>query len=521
MTRQILPENCPRLGQLLSDLSLGEAENLSVGPLVLDSRRVAPGDTFVALAGTHQDGARFIDQALQQGAALILTEACGAASCTRLAGDVAQVTIPELRQRLSALAGTWLGQPSKLMSVVGITGTNGKTTSSHWLAQLLNNSAPAASIGTLGYGFVGQPLTVTGLTTPDAIATQQILAELKAQGAASVVMEVSSHSLEQGRVAGVEFDVAVFTNIGRDHLDYHGSMDHYVASKTRLMKFSSLRAAVINLDDLYADFFLQAVLPGVKVLTYGVREAADFGCKDISYLPEGIAATLTTPEGNFDVELPIWGEFNLQNILAVLATGYALGHPLRRLIAGLPQLQPVAGRLELVERAADLTVLVDFAHTPDALCSVLSAIRQHSTQRLWCVFGCGGDRDTGKRPLMAEIAEHIADEIVVTSDNPRSESPQAIIDEVMSGFVKPEQVHSILDREQAIRYAVDQATAGDCIVIAGKGHENYQLIGDERLPFSDVAIARLALQDRRAQQLQLSSPQQSNQSPEQPAGEHA
>lgn len=514
MTPQMMPETCPTLGQLLSDLSLGEAEKLPVGPLVLDSRRVSPGDTFVALAGAHQDGAQFIDQALQQGAALILTEAGDAASCTLLAGGVSQVAVPQLRQRLSALAGAWLGQPSQSMSMVAITGTNGKTTCSHWLAQLLNSAAPAASVGTLGYGLAGQPLTVTGLTTPDAIATQQILAELKAQGAASVVMEASSHSLEQGRVAGVDFDVAVFTNIGRDHLDYHGSMDNYVASKTRLMKFNSLRAAVINLDDLYADFFLQAVLPGVKVFTYGVREAADFGCKDISYLPEGVAATLTTPEGNFDIELPIWGEFNLQNILAVLATGYALGHPLRRLIASLPQLQPVAGRLELVDRSAELTVLVDFAHTPDALCSVLSAIRQHSTQRLWCVFGCGGDRDTGKRPLMAEIAEHIADEIVVTSDNPRSESPQAIIDEVMSGFAQPERVHNILDREQAIRYAVDHATAGDCIVIAGKGHENYQLIGNERLPFSDVAVARLALQGRGGHP----SPERS---PEQSAGERA
>lgn len=500
MTGQTMRKTFPTLGQLLSDLSLPAAEKLSVGPLVLDSRRVTPGDTFVALSGAHQEGARFIDQALQQGAGLILTEG-PVPRCLLLANGVHQVELPELRQRLSAMAGIWFESPSQTMAMVAITGTNGKTTCSHWLAQLLNtDTAPAASIGTLGYGLVGQPLTVTGLTTPDAIATQQILAELKAAGATSVVMEVSSHSLEQGRVAGVEYDVAVFTNIGRDHLDYHGSMDNYVTSKTRLMKFSSLRAAVINLDDLYADFFLQALPPEVKLLTYGLREIADFGFKKIQYLPEGVAATLTTPDGEFEVELPVWGEFNLQNILAVLATGYALGHPISKLVSDLPRLPPVAGRLELVDRHADLTVLVDFAHTPDALCSVLSAIRQHSTQRLWCVFGCGGDRDSGKRPLMAEIVEHIADEIIVTSDNPRSESPQNIIDEVMSGFAQPERVHSILDREEAIRYAISKATAGDCIVIAGKGHENYQLIGTERLPFSDVAVARLALQDR-AQQI--------------------
>lgn len=498
MTQQTMPETCPTLGQLLSDLSLPAAENLPVGPLVLDSRSVGAGDTFVALSGAHQDGAQFIDQALQQGAGLILTEG-QTAGCLLLANGVHQVELPQLRQRLSAIADAWFDRPSQAMSMVAITGTNGKTTCSHWLAQLLNAaSAPAATIGTLGYGLVGEELTVTGLTTPDAIATQKILADLNAQGAGSVVMEVSSHSLEQGRVAGVEFDVAVFTNIGRDHLDYHGSMDNYVASKARLMKFSSLRAAVINLDDVYADFFLQALSPEVQLLTYSLREAADFGFKNIQYLPEGVVATLTTPAGDFDIELPIWGEFNLQNILAVLATGYALGHSPDHWVAQLPQLQPVAGRLELVDRAADLTVLVDFAHTPDALCSVLSAIRQHSAQRLWCVFGCGGDRDTGKRPLMAEIAEHIADEIVVTSDNPRSESPQHIIDEVMSGFARPEDVHRILEREEAIRFAINEATAGDCIVIAGKGHENYQLIGTERLPFSDVAVARLALQDRQA-----------------------
>lgn len=500
MSRQYQPSACPTLGQLLSDLSLPEAVNLPVGPLVLDSRQVQAGDTFVALAGAHLEGAYFIDQALQQGAQLVLAEG-QQACCTTLSNGVVKVELPQLRQRLSSLAAAWFGQPSQAMTLVGITGTNGKTTCSHWLAQLLDaEQTPVATIGTLGYGLHGQALTVTGLTTPDAITTQQVLSGLKDQGADTVVMEVSSHSLEQGRVAGVEFDVAVFTNIGRDHLDYHGSMDNYVVSKTQLMKFASLRSAIINLDDVYADFFVQVLPSTVKLLTYSLREAADFSFKNIQYLRAGVAAVLSTPEGEFDVELPVWGEFNLQNILAVVAAGYAVGRPLKNLVAGLAKLQAVAGRMEWVDAPADLTVLVDFAHTPDALCSVLSAIRQHSSQRLWCVFGCGGDRDTGKRPLMAEIAESIADEIVVTSDNPRSESPQNIIDEVMSGFKQPQRVHSMLDREAAIRYAVSNATAGDCILIAGKGHEGYQLIGSERLPFSDVAVARLALEDRRAQQ---------------------
>ncbi|GAB3092940.1 UDP-N-acetylmuramoyl-L-alanyl-D-glutamate--2,6-diaminopimelate ligase [Aestuariicella hydrocarbonica] len=489
----------PTLGQILPDLSLQNALTFSVGPLVLDSRQVTAGDTFVALGGTQVDGASFIDSAVKQGAALILAEGLQE-DCESLADGVHKVVVPALREKLSAMAGRWYSNPSQTMNVVGITGTNGKTTCSHWLAELLADpQSPAGSVGTLGYGLTGEPMTVTGMTTPDAIQTQAILSQLHADGAKSVVMEVSSHSLDQHRVAGVAFDVAVLTNLGRDHLDYHGDMDRYVASKAQLMQFESLKAAVLNVDDPYVEVFKAALAPSVKMLSYGLREQADFSFQQIQYSPAGVKAILVTPEGDFDVALPVWGEFNLHNILAVVASGYALGRSVAMWVQRLPDLPSVAGRLERVDVDADITVLVDFAHTADALQSVLSAIRQHSTQRLWCVFGCGGDRDKGKRPLMAAVAEAVADHVVVTSDNPRMEEPQSIIDEVMAGFRTTAGVECIADREAAIRHAIVNAKAGDCIVLAGKGHENYQQIGAEKIPFSDVTVARLALQSRAEQ----------------------
>lgn len=488
----------PMLGHLMPGLSLQNVQNIPVGPLVLDSRQINAGDTFVALAGSQTHGSQYIDSALEKGAALVLVEG-ESERCEQLDCGAYCVALPDLRNQLSALAGSWYGAPSRKLSMVAITGTNGKTTCSHWLAQLLNEEeSPAGSIGTLGYGLVGQSIVTTGMTTPDAIATQKILSQLRDEGAKSVVMEVSSHSLDQGRVAAVEFDVAVFTNIGRDHLDYHGDMASYVASKAQLMSFEGLGTAVINVDDAYAGTFIQALSGKTKLLTYGLQKSADFSFQDIQYLPEGIVANLHTPESVMEVRLPVWGEFNLQNLLAVVASGYAMGRSVESLVSRLPGLKPVPGRLESVDDNSDLTVLVDFAHTADALESVLTAIRHHSQQRLWCVFGCGGDRDAGKRPLMAQAAEKIADEIVVTSDNPRTEDPQSILDDVMAGFSRSEHVHCLIDRKDAIRFAINHASAGDCILIAGKGHEDYQQIGTEKLPFSDVAVARLVLRERKA-----------------------
>lgn len=488
-----LDQQVVTLGQILPDLSLQGWRDRQVGPLVQDSREIKLGDTFIALSGYQLDGARFIESAVNNGATLILIDGASESVVTHSRG-VLKVAVPHLREQLSAIAGRWYGAPSASMQMVAITGTNGKTTCSHWLAQVLDSEQqPAASIGTLGYGMAGQEPVETGFTSPDPLMTQRILAELKLAGAQSVVMEASSHALDQGRAAAVEFDVAVFTNIGRDHLDYHGDLDAYINAKATLMTFNSLKAAVINIDDHYASRFIAALAPSVKLLTYGLDSAADFYCDSLKYHAAGISATLHSPEGSYDLSLTVWGEFNVRNVLAVIASAYALGQNVADVVAKLESLLPVPGRLQPVAGAGDIAVLVDFAHTGDALESVLQALRLHTTGRVWCVFGCGGDRDKGKRPLMAATAEALADEIVVTSDNPRSEDPAEIIANIMVGFSDESVAAQRIDRAEAIEYAITHAESGDCVLLAGKGHENYQLIRDQRLPFSDLAVAKSAL----------------------------
>jgi UDP-N-acetylmuramoyl-L-alanyl-D-glutamate--2,6-diaminopimelate ligase len=386
---------------------------------------------------------------------------------------------------------------------VGITGTNGKTSCSYWLAHLLDVcGSPAAMIGTLGYGCVGNALVETGMTTPDAIATQRVLAECQQQGAENVVMEVSSHSLDQGRVAGVNFDVAIFTNLSRDHLDYHGSEDAYRDAKLKLMALPGLQRAVINIDDAAAQAFIAAAeAAAVPVWRYSVSNAqADIYCSQITYGQQGISARLHSPMGQCDITAPVIGEFNLSNLLAVIGAALAKGLPLEVIAKAAAVLPSVPGRMQPVANKLGLTVLVDYAHTPDALASVLKAVKNHSQGQLWCVFGCGGDRDQGKRPQMGEIADRLADRIVVTSDNPRGEAPDNIIAQITAGITQTENTVVMEDRADAIGYAISHAQAGDCIVLAGKGHETYQQVGVEKLPFDDVVQARLALQKRAAQQ---------------------
>lgn len=510
-----LPTTYLTLAQMFPGCRLEGFGNLVVGPLKLDSREVSAGDTFVALSGSLQNGRDYIQAAIKSGAKLILAEGQDF-EASRVAG-IPLITVPRLRQRVSQLASLWFDQPSKKMQIVGVTGTNGKTTCCQWLAQIIDGlSAPesrkvtsfaksrsvktkTATVGTLGFGLVGEELVETGMTTPDAVTFQSLLAAIQDAGANTVVAEVSSHSLEQNRISAVDFDVAVVTNIGRDHLDYHGSMESYVQAKTKLMGYSSLRAAVINLDDQFAQQFISAVAKDVEVISYGVHQRdADFSVVEVSYQPFGTRATLCSPQGEFDLLLPVWGEFNLCNLLAVIASAYALGYSVAQLVKNIEVIKPVCGRLEPVHVDSDITVLIDFAHTADALESVLRAVRDHIKGNIWCVFGCGGDRDVGKRPLMASVVQKLADFVVVTSDNPRTENPASIIDGIMKGFQHPGAVHRIEDRETAIRFAIEQAEPGDCVLLAGKGHEDYQLVGSKRLPFSDAAVARLALQVRPA-----------------------
>lgn len=504
-----------RLTQLFPGENLGVFAEHRVGPFRLDSRKVGRNDTFLALTGTQRSGEDYIDAAIDAGASLILKEAESfSINCYR---DAPVLSVPGLRDKVSQLAAQWYRDPSRRLTLIGITGTNGKTTCCQWLAQLLDgieladNHAKgrrkldvceriqAATIGTLGYGLADEVLSETGMTTPDAVVFQELLADLLQRGANTVIAEVSSHSLDQGRVSAVDFDVAMFTNIGRDHLDYHGDLYSYVKAKTLLFQCQTLNCAVVNLDDEHCSAFIDSLDQGVQSITCSlVDKRADFYVSKIQFNAQGTRCQLHTPEGKFALNLPIWGEFNLRNLIAVVAAAYGLGLPLKDLVARVDRLRPVPGRLEAVAGSDDLTVLIDFAHTPDAIASVLTAVREHVNGNIWCVFGCGGDRDRGKRPMMAQVAEKWADYVVVTSDNPRNEAPERIISDIVAGFRQPMAVHSIEDRETAIRFAIEQASPGDCVLILGKGHEEYQLVGAQKLPFSDASVARLALKVRPA-----------------------
>ena len=488
--------NLPTLGHLVPELSSFQEASLRVGRLISDSRNIESGDCFVALVGTQLDGTQFIDGAIKRGAKMVVV-AGASFDVSYLAGRVALITVPNLAAVLSEIAGRWFGHASKNMNVVAITGTNGKTTCCQWLAQILNSDKnPCGSIGTLGFGRVGEPLIETGLTTPDAITTQSIVAQLHSDGATSLVMEASSHSLEQNRAAAVDIDVAVFTNIGRDHLDYHGDLASYVEAKVKLMRFASLRAAVINLDDAYAATFIDALDSTVPVITFGFDSRADLTIANVRYLGQGITGDIVYAGQQWSIVLGVWGEFNVSNLLAVIAAAIAVGESVESVIKKLNLLQPIAGRLQSVDGGSALQVLVDFAHTADALESVLTAIRAHSEKKLWCVFGCGGDRDKGKRPMMAAVAERLADQVVITSDNPRSEDPDTILQDVLAGFDHPENVVTKVDRQAAIEFAINDAVGGDCILIAGKGHEQYQLVGSKKIDFCDVTVAKAALKKR-------------------------
>lgn len=482
------------LAQLLPALPAAAAR-ICVSGLADDSRRVSPGDLFLAYPGESVDGRLFVEAAVAAGAVAVFYEAEGAALP---ALSVPAVAVPGLRAQLSAIAGRYWGQPAADLRLLGVTGTNGKSTCSYLLAQLYQAVVgPCGVIGTLGWGLPGADWRESLNTTPGALALQQMLAELRAEGARAVSMEVSSHALVQGRVAGLPMDAALFTNLSRDHLDYHGDMAAYAAAKASLFAMPGLRYAVLNADDPASEDMARRCAPGVQQVRYGLRdESAEVRAGHVRYNGTGTTCHVITPWGEGELSSPLWGEFNLYNSLGVIALLAARGLPLTELLRAFAGLQPVPGRLQSVPNRAGLTVLVDYAHTPDALRAVLAAVRPHVQGQLWCVFGCGGDRDPGKRPLMGEVAVALADRVLVTSDNPRSESPAAIISQVLQGAGNGAVV--VESRGEAIARAIAQAVPGDCVLIAGKGHEDYQEIRDVRHHFSDVEEAGKALMQREA-----------------------
>lgn len=462
-----------------------------VRALTLDSRKTRPGDLFLAVPGYRQDGRRHIADALARGAVAVAYETEGAAPLS--ADSAVLVPVRGLAAQLSYIAGRFHGDPSRSLHLVGVTGTNGKTTVTQLLAQALDLLGERCGvIGTLGSGFHGA--LVQGMhTTPDALGVQESLAQLKQAGARAVAMEVSSHGLEQGRVAALEFDVAVFTNLSRDHLDYHGSMEAYGAAKARLFDMPGLRCRVLNLDDAFARQLADQHRDS-PLITYSLEDArASLYCPEARFDENGIQARLMTAQGERAIRSPLLGRFNLSNVLAVIGALLGMDYSLDEVLAVLPQLEGPTGRMQRLGGGLQPLVVVDYAHTPDALEKVLQALRPHAQGRLRCLFGCGGDRDGGKRPLMAAVAERLADTVMVTDDNPRGEDPEAIQRDVRSGFLAPESVAFVPLRARAIAQLIGSSRAGDVVLLAGKGHEDYQEIKGQRLPFSDIQEARKAL----------------------------
>jgi len=461
--------------------------NREVHGLQVDSRRVKPGDLFLALPGMVVDGREFIGDAVASGAVAIVYET-GDGFVLRGA-PVPAFPVPDLRRQIGIIADRFYGSPSQRIVVVGVTGTNGKTTCTQLLAQALDQPPRrCAVIGTLGYGFPGA-LNASIHTTPDAVTVHRLMADFIGQGAAHVAMEVSSHALEQGRVSGVSFDVAVFTNLTRDHLDYHGDMENYGQAKAGLFAVPGLKHAVINHDDAFGRRLLSGIGAPLMALSYGL-EGGDVRAREVHLLPDGLLLQVTTPDGDMELRSPLVGRFNAYNLLAVLTTLLILGVKPEDAATRLARAQAPSGRVERFGGVKGLPlVVVDYAHTPDALEKILLALREHTRGKLWCVFGCGGDRDRGKRPAMGEIAERLADRVVLTDDNPRHEPGDAIIADILGGMRASPEV--IRDRRTAIATAIRGSGEGDIVLIAGKGHEDYQQVGDERLPYSDREVVRI------------------------------
>lgn len=471
------------------------SQGIHIQDMTADSRKVAAGSLFLAYPGEHVDGRDFIAQAVAQGAAAVLWESTGFA--WDASWQVPNLPVNELRGQTGFLADEFYGHPSRELWMIGVTGTNGKTSCSHWLAQAFDAlGKPTAVIGTLGNGFPNA-LSEAINTTPDPILLHGMFAELKREGAEAVAMEVSSHGLDQERVNGVSFDVAVFTNLSRDHLDYHGDMQSYAAAKRKLFHWPGLSCAVLNADDeLGREIIMELQDLGRRVLTYGL-DAGEVRGRALQFSDGGLSMQVETPVGKGFLKANVFGRFNAYNLLAVLSAMLASNVELKDALSALSTIRPVAGRMQSLGGGCKPLVVIDYAHTPDALEKVLNTLAEQRDEqkekrgRLICVFGCGGNRDTGKRPLMGAVTARLADVVIVTSDNPRNEDPGSIIADIIKDNrnldVEP-------DRAAAIQLAVSMAEPADIVLIAGKGHENYQEIQGVRYPFSDYAIAQQALQ---------------------------
>jgi len=487
--------------------NVADKDDCTVSGLALNSQEIEPGYIFFALSGHSHHGLNFATDAIKRGAFAVVWEAENGRDdvvmLDNLAKKVPLIPAADLKQKVGVIAERFLGEPSRQLFMIGVTGTNGKTSCAQFLAQSLMQDEKCCVIGTLGNGFIDQLETATH-TTPDAISLHYLLSDFLQQGANSVVMEVSSHGLSQGRVAGVNFDMAIFTNLSRDHLDYHGDMQSYGSAKKLLFKNPELKTVVTNVDDEFGRDIADSMQKGVEVIRYGIEQQHDVDVRahKIRADAAGLHFDVITPWGSAIISSGLFGRFNVSNLLAVFSALLAKGVRFEDAVSRICNLKSVSGRMELIPgHAGAANFVVDYAHTPDALAKALRSLRNHingkSGAKLWCVFGCGGDRDSGKRSEMGEIAEQYADRVIVTDDNPRTEAASHIVSQILEGMLKQQDIVVIHDRKAAIKHAMDHAAAGDVVLVAGKGHEAYQIVGKNRLDYvGDANMVRLLMKER-------------------------
>ena len=492
------------LAELLAGFDTqGVVPAVEISNIAGNSRDVTPGSAFLARAGSRSNGIDYAIDAVKAGAVAVIYDADDEYCRQRIPllqkqVDACWVGIGQLERATGHIVSRFFGDPGRAMTIIGVTGTDGKSSVTHLVTQALTKIGKrCASIGTLGYGIANQ-LTPDGLTTPDSVDLQTRLFQFQQRRCEYVVMEVSSHALEQFRVNGCDFDIAVLTNLGRDHLDYHGSHENYAAAKARLFHDFDLSGRVINADDDFGRRIVETVardsLVRYSVATRGEPES-EVKLLSVERTPSGQNIRAQTPLGEITAVTALIGRFNVENTLACIATLIALGLDRNQVELAVKDLQPIPGRMERFDGGRELaSVVVDFAHTEQALRACLAACREHTKGRLWCVFGCGGDRDQGKRPGMGRAVEELADRAIVTDDNPRNEAPEKIVAEILAGMREPDRACVVHNRRAAIEYALSEADPDDLIVVAGKGHEQEQIVGNERRPFSDRHVVRQILQ---------------------------
>ncbi len=496
----------------IDDALIEQCRGISVNALVQDHRKARSGDLFFAFQGYNTHGLLYAQDAVAKGVSVVVWDGYAGFDNDKrdeilasISAKVLCLHCENLKFKVGPIASRYYEQPSLSLNTIGVTGTDGKTSVAHFLAQCLDAyDVHCGVLGTLGNGFIND-LHPTGLTTVDALLVQKTLADIQRAGARHVVMEVSSHGLDQGRVNGVAFTTAVFTNMARDHLDYHGTVDNYAAAKKRLFYTPGLGSAVINLDDEFGRELAKEVREHVCVWGYSLKkdisaykEYADYfvNVLEMSPFDRGYHLNVSTPKGCGHFDVPLLGRFNVANALAVLATLLVSSFPFDDAVKSLSAIHSVDGRVEIISEDDKPVVVVDYAHTEQGLTAICQLAREHFHGKVWCVFGCGGDRDRSKRPLMAKAAEKYTDRIIVTTDNPRHEDPQDIIDEVMTGFSSRDNVEAVLDRRQAIDIAITNAQPGDVVLLTGKGHETSQIVGDVHIAFDDRRVARELLAAR-------------------------